>query len=409
LSVRIVVADGRAVTASAEENSDLFWALRGGGGGSWGVITELTYKIHPRNHACQVVLAFPLLGPLSGLAIAAAEAFAELLTNGPDEVGGGEFIPAGSVGGVGVVMMIMRYHGTLAESTRGLAPLLQHSAGSILPPALICGIEGLNPAMPAAWPISLNGPVALVSNFMDAESITTKHSMKKLMAWVVEPVSVLALRGCFGQIIGGFASRVPNNATAVHPGFRKGVIAMSCFGFPFEPLYEWANKEFNVWGDGGAYINEPQSRLPDWKERFWTMAKYEQLLVIKKKWDPENTFIVHQGVASDLVSNAICGDCTNVTSSSSTSVSTNDVLTSNSTETSVPSAMPDCSKTASPSKCQCAVKHCAIDISMCLADVLCAAGLWLTHTPLLLTSSAKGVALLSCVEKACPNTDPYIV
>jgi hypothetical protein len=278
--------------------------------------------------------------------------------------------------------------------------------GSILPPALICGKEGLNPAMPGAWPLSLNGPVALISNMLDAESITTKKAMTKIMDWVVEPASVIVLRGCFGQMIGGFASRVPNNATAVHPGFRKGVLAMSCFGFPFGPLYEFANTKFNDWGDGAAYINEPQSRLPDWKQRFWTEEKYEKLVVIKKKWDPENRFIVHQGVNSDKVSDGICWDCTNVTSSS-TSESTNDVVASNSTEISALSGMPDCSKTASPSKCQCAVNNCAADIRMCFADMLCAAGLRLMHTPLLLMSSAKGLTLLSCVEQACPNE--YIV
>merc|ERR1712080_49929 len=105
------------------------------------------------------------------------------------------------------------------------------------------------------------------------------------------------------------------------------------------------------------------------------------------------------------VSDGICWDCTNVTSSSSSSASdsTNEVVASNSTETPVHSAMPDCSKTASPSKCQCTVRNCAMDISTCLADVLCTAGLSLMHTPLVLMSSAKVVALLSCVEKACPS------
>jgi len=400
LSVRIVVADGRAVTASAEENSDLFWALRGGGGGSWGVITQLTIRIHTREHACQLMLAFPLLGVPT--AHVAAEAFAELLVNGDDKMGGGEFIPTGSVGGLGVVMMIMRYHGTREESEKALEPLSRHAVGSILPAHLWCGMEGFHPAMPSGYNLPLNGPVALISNFLDAESITTKHAMTKIMDWVTKPLSVLALRGCFGQLIGGYASRVPDNATAVHPGFRKGLIAMSCYGFPFEPLYEFANSEFNNWGDGGAYVNEPQSRLPDWKERFWTMAKYEQLLAIKKKWDPENVFIVHQGVGWDGVSNEEDNSIIFPTPDS------NDTGNRSATKASGPTVMPDCSKTTSPSDCQCAVENCATEIHTCLADTLCAAGIPLSHSPLILTSSAKGVAALSCVDKACPSSDSEV-
>jgi len=42
-----VTADGNHVIANAYRNEDLFWALRGGGGGTWGVVTSVTYKTHP--------------------------------------------------------------------------------------------------------------------------------------------------------------------------------------------------------------------------------------------------------------------------------------------------------------------------------------------------------------------------
>ena len=47
LQFTIVTADGSHVIANAYNNQDLFWALRGGGGGTWGVVTSVSYKTHP--------------------------------------------------------------------------------------------------------------------------------------------------------------------------------------------------------------------------------------------------------------------------------------------------------------------------------------------------------------------------
>jgi len=47
LEITIITADGDHVVANAFRNKDLFWALRGGGGGTWGVVTSVTYKTHP--------------------------------------------------------------------------------------------------------------------------------------------------------------------------------------------------------------------------------------------------------------------------------------------------------------------------------------------------------------------------
>ena len=47
LEVTIVTADGDHIIANSYRNKDLFWALRGGGGGTWGVVTSVTYKTHP--------------------------------------------------------------------------------------------------------------------------------------------------------------------------------------------------------------------------------------------------------------------------------------------------------------------------------------------------------------------------
>ena len=56
LSVRLVIASGKIVTASAKENSNLFWAVRGAGS-NFGVVTSATYKVYESTNGGQVVNA----------------------------------------------------------------------------------------------------------------------------------------------------------------------------------------------------------------------------------------------------------------------------------------------------------------------------------------------------------------
>jgi len=58
LEITIVTADGDHVIANPYRNKDLFWALRGGGGGTWGVVTSVTYKTHPSTSFSAALLSF---------------------------------------------------------------------------------------------------------------------------------------------------------------------------------------------------------------------------------------------------------------------------------------------------------------------------------------------------------------
>ncbi|RYO80792.1 hypothetical protein DL766_002662 [Monosporascus sp. MC13-8B] len=62
LSINVVTADGRFVTADMNQNTDLFYALRGGGGSTYGVVTSLVVKAHPRIQVLASTLAFSVGG-----------------------------------------------------------------------------------------------------------------------------------------------------------------------------------------------------------------------------------------------------------------------------------------------------------------------------------------------------------
>src|SRR3954452_21778141 len=80
VSTQVVTADGGIVTASDEENPDLFWALRGGGG-NFGVVTEFTFRLHPVGPVVGGLLVYPVEAGAHVFPM-----FRELMANAPDEL-----------------------------------------------------------------------------------------------------------------------------------------------------------------------------------------------------------------------------------------------------------------------------------------------------------------------------------
>ncbi|MDQ0379360.1 FAD-binding oxidoreductase [Amycolatopsis thermophila] len=101
LAVDLVTADGREVTASEQENPDLFWALHGGGG-NFGVATELTFRLHEVPEFSIALLLWP-----ADQGRAVAGVYRDLIRTAPEDVGGAllfmtgppeEFVPGHLVG-----------------------------------------------------------------------------------------------------------------------------------------------------------------------------------------------------------------------------------------------------------------------------------------------------------------------
>ncbi len=82
LAADVVLADGTLVVASADENSDLFWAIRGGGG-NFGVVTSFLFQAHPVHTVC----AGPMLWPLEDAADI-MKWYREFIVQAPEEING---------------------------------------------------------------------------------------------------------------------------------------------------------------------------------------------------------------------------------------------------------------------------------------------------------------------------------
>jgi FAD/FMN-containing dehydrogenase len=118
LSVQVVTADGRLLRASEEENADLFWGVRGGGG-NFGIVTSFEFRLHPVNPS---VVAGRITLPRAQ-ARESLELYAEYAPRVPDELQldwGMVFPPDGGEGMVGIEVC---YSGPAGELERVLAPI----------------------------------------------------------------------------------------------------------------------------------------------------------------------------------------------------------------------------------------------------------------------------------------------
>ncbi|MFB4277905.1 MULTISPECIES: FAD-binding oxidoreductase [unclassified Nonomuraea] len=134
LRAEVLLADGRHVTASADSHPELFWALRGGGGG-FGVVTSLEFRLYPVAEVFSGFAYFPIEAAAPMLA-----AYRSWIDDAPDEIStalvlrrmpGDEQVPA-AVRGRHVVQLKVVHAGTAEQARRLLAPLWRAAGPALL-------------------------------------------------------------------------------------------------------------------------------------------------------------------------------------------------------------------------------------------------------------------------------------
>ena len=128
LQFTIVTATGEHLTANSYQNSDLFWALRGGGGGTYGVVTSATYRARPSVPIVGVFLTTSLAnGTVPNAAM--SQAFTELVRITPEleDAGWGGYVVSGSTarGQLQSTLFFIMPNATLAHANTTINPYLE--------------------------------------------------------------------------------------------------------------------------------------------------------------------------------------------------------------------------------------------------------------------------------------------
>ncbi|MCG6987832.1 MAG: FAD-binding oxidoreductase [Gemmatimonadetes bacterium] len=296
LSAQVVTADGRLVTASEEENPDLFWALRGGGG-NFGVVTSFEFKLHPVDQ----VVGGPIFYELD----AAADVmrfFRDHFMAAPRELSGFfafqiapplPFIPEARHGDT-LCALVVCWSGDPAEAERVLKPIraagpvVAEHVGPMPYPVLQSAFDALVPAgLRHYWKSDFvrSLPEEAVETHMEhGPSVPTMTSTMHL------------------YLSDGAVHDVPPDATAFahrDAGFVMNVIGVWEDAADDSANTAWVRGYYDAIhpysGFEGGYTNfMAEDDMGRVKESYG--ASYEKLRQVKRAWDPDNVFHLNQNV-----------------------------------------------------------------------------------------------------------------
>lgn len=291
IAAEVVTADGRVLRASATENADLFWGLRGGGG-NFGIVTAFEYRLHPVGPAV-------LSGALTYRYRDAADAlrfYHDFASMAPDELSVDAAL-ASTPTGERVFSISVCYCGQAAAGERVLAPLRAYGSPLEDRIALVPYLQ-VQSAGDRLFPRGRR--YYWKAQFMKEIADAAIDTMLEVYAAAPSVLSLLVF-----QQVGGAIARVPASETAY--GNRDA--AYDCF--PISIWQDPAEDEVNIrwardlWGaltpfsTGGVYANNLGDEGEDRVQAAYG-HNYQRLVTLKNKYDPTNIFRLNQNVRPSL-------------------------------------------------------------------------------------------------------------
>jgi len=286
LAAEVVTADGRLLTASATENEDLFWGLRGGGG-NFGVVTSFTYQLHPIGPVLAGGVTFS-----PGRIREAVRFYHQFASACPDELS-----TVGSLGrdvdGHPIFSVGVCYSGPLVDGERVLGPLRSFDPLSVdtVGPMSYCALQSGNDA---AFPPGRQH--YWKASFLQDLSDDAIEVLVSFVAGMPSRFSSVGL-----QHMGGVASRVDPGATAfVHRARQYDFLILSQWADPSDAARNlaWTRDFFETMQpflERGVYANDLGEEGED-RVRAAYGANYPRLAELKAKYDPTNLFRLNQNV-----------------------------------------------------------------------------------------------------------------
>ncbi|UPK92955.1 hypothetical protein LCI18_003890 [Fusarium solani-melongenae] len=305
LEFEVVTAQGKLIKASRKENSDLYWALSGGGGGNYGVVVSLTVQAHPeaKVSGAKFLVTPPKDNPDQIYDI--IDAFHAAL---PDIVDAGVMIIYFFSDSFLQVPAMTAYKKSEAEARKILKPLAKSLAalGVTFEPTFT-EFSSYYEHYDHYW-----GPLPAGNIQVGTQLFGGRLLPRSKLPDFSPTARQLAEMGVIFIGVGLNVSKFGGkNVNAVLPQWRDSIVQVSLtlpwdFNAPWEDMLETQHKityevqpviEAATPG-AGAYMNEADFQQQNWQENFFG-ANYNKLLKIKNKYDPKGLLYATAAVGSE--------------------------------------------------------------------------------------------------------------
>jgi hypothetical protein len=286
LSVGLVDPEGHQISADARQNTDLFWACRGGGGGCFGVATSYTIRVQRVAAVYVFSAAWPSLS--TNAAVNVMKTWQQWAPHAPNTIDSNLVIEKNADGSIKLRSSGISI-GTLQELRRELRSL--SNSANIVSMTFLQAVRHFA----GSW----NYPVQRMKGKSDyAVSPISDDGLATLMSGVSHSSGVYVICDAYG---GAIAKVGPSETAFAH---RAGTLFCLQYGSVWTAVEETQQRlaemrqlyaAMRPYVSGEAYVNYCDTDLPDWQTAYWgdNLARLKQ---IKKSFDPDNIFNHAQSV-----------------------------------------------------------------------------------------------------------------
>ena len=295
-SVDVVTAGGELVKASEDQNADLFWGVRGGGG-NFGIVTDFEFRPVP-------VGPYVVAGPVFWAMEDAPEVlrfYRDWIADCPDELmtiavqrraPALPVVPPELVGRL-VVAIVACYAGPVEHGERVVRPLKEFGSPVLdlcQPKPYLAHQRMFDPSFPHGWSYYVRScDVAEIDD--DVIDVMVEHGRR-----ITSPVTSVAL-----WQMGGAVARVDESATAFNgrkAGFTFNINGNSQTPDGFEAERQWARDYWSALAPHhtSVYVNFLMEEGEERVRQAYGADKYDRLKALKRKYDPTNFFRLNQNI-----------------------------------------------------------------------------------------------------------------
>ncbi|GAB1524539.1 hypothetical protein RhiTH_007693 [Rhizoctonia solani] len=301
VQMELVTADGQLRTISECSSPDLFWAVRGGGGGTWGATTKVTYRTHPRAEVYVVSFNALTANMSESVVREIVLRWVKLApTLGDLGVGGATMFSGKSLSIIALAQPAFATLSTLKETMMPFTSWLAKQG--VLSTDLESTVDGTPIyASYMDWydfftrslASGPDSPAGGAGGSLPSRLVPRRYyeSNPEGLAEILVGASKkdFIIIGMTGPLRFARDHPAAANATSVTPAWYQSPWHIAS-GVTAPLLREFAK-------DGGAYFGESDISEPNAAEAYWG-SNYPALLRAKAKWDPNNVFQVWHGVGS---------------------------------------------------------------------------------------------------------------